>query len=106
MKDLRCKGSLAEGEAHYSTGLMYQSSDLVVNGNLREKDRTIGKPVLYVQLNGIFNVVHGFLVRFALTVATMESGTGNEKTMGVCFDDDPKSDVSHRLGHYRSVLES
>ncbi len=35
MKDLSCKGSLAEGEAHFCTGLIYQSSDRVVNGNLR-----------------------------------------------------------------------
>jgi hypothetical protein len=37
MKDLRCKGSLAEGEAHYFTGVMYQSSDGLVNKKLRRK---------------------------------------------------------------------
>ncbi len=35
--DLSCKGSLAEGEAHYFTGVMYQSSDLVVNRNWKER---------------------------------------------------------------------
>jgi hypothetical protein len=34
MKDLSCRGSLAEGEAHYFTGVMYQSRDRVVNNNL------------------------------------------------------------------------
>jgi predicted HTH domain antitoxin len=34
MKDLSWKGSLAEGEAHYFTGVMYQSSDRVVNRHL------------------------------------------------------------------------
>jgi len=38
MKDLSCKGSLAEGEAHYFTGVMYQSSDRVVNNNFRESE--------------------------------------------------------------------
>src|SRR5260370_1682148 len=33
-KDLSCVGTLAEGEAQYSTRIMYQSSDWVVNGNL------------------------------------------------------------------------
>jgi hypothetical protein len=31
LKDLSCKGSLAVGEAHYFTGVMYQSRDRVVN---------------------------------------------------------------------------
>ncbi len=35
-KDLSCKGSLAESEAHYFTGVMYQSSDLDVNRNFKE----------------------------------------------------------------------
>ena len=30
-KDLICKGSLAEGEAHYFTAVIYQSSDRVFN---------------------------------------------------------------------------
>jgi len=34
--DLSCKGSLAEGEAHYFTVLMYQNSDRVVNGGGKE----------------------------------------------------------------------
>src|SRR5260370_3003966 len=35
MKDLRCKGSLAEGEAHYFTWRLQQSRDGVVNSPLR-----------------------------------------------------------------------
>ena len=42
--DLSCKGSLAEGEAHYFTGLMYQSSDGTVNRNLEGKTATVGRP--------------------------------------------------------------
>ncbi len=56
---------------------------------------TVGKPVLDVQLDGVLDVVDGFLVRFALTVATLERRAGNKKTIGVCFDDDGKSDVLH-----------
>ncbi len=37
--DLSCKGSLAEGEAHYFTRVMYQSRDRVVNGNYVDKRR-------------------------------------------------------------------
>jgi hypothetical protein len=37
MKDLSCKGSLAEGEAHYSIKIVYQSSDRVVNRKLLRK---------------------------------------------------------------------
>jgi hypothetical protein len=43
MKDLSCKGNLAEGEAHYFTGVMYQSSDGVVNRNFKEKSRALAK---------------------------------------------------------------
>ena len=57
-----------------------------------------------MQLDGVLDVVDGFLVRFALTLATLESGAGNEKTVGVFFDDDWKSNVLHDLGRYRSVL--
>jgi hypothetical protein len=42
-KDLSCKGSLAEGEAHYFTEIMYQSRDWVVNGNFEEKNHTVAK---------------------------------------------------------------
>jgi hypothetical protein len=41
MKDLSCKGSLAEGEAHYFTGVIYQNSDRVVNINCEEKLPTL-----------------------------------------------------------------
>jgi hypothetical protein len=41
MKDFSCKGSLAEGEAHYFTGVIYQSSDRVVNINCEEKLPTL-----------------------------------------------------------------
>jgi hypothetical protein len=51
-----------------------------------------------------FDVVDSLFVCFALTVATLESGAGNEKTVGVCFDDDWKSDVLHDVAHYRSVM--
>jgi hypothetical protein len=37
LKDLSCKGSLAEGEANYFTWVMYQSSDRVVNRDFKEK---------------------------------------------------------------------
>jgi hypothetical protein len=55
-----------------------------------------------VQLNGILDVVDGFLVGFALTVATLESGAGNEETIGVRCDDDGKSNVLLDSGPYRS----
>jgi hypothetical protein len=46
--DLSCKGSLAEGEAHFFTALIYQSSDRVVKGDLEKKLRrkvpTLKKP--------------------------------------------------------------
>jgi len=60
--------------------------------------------VLDVQLDGIFDVVDGFLMGFALTVATLERGEGNEKTVGVRFDDNGKSDVLHDVAHYRAVM--
>jgi hypothetical protein len=42
MKDLSCKGSLAESEAHFFTGgVIYQSSDWFVNKKLKEKIRTL-----------------------------------------------------------------
>ena len=80
------------------------------NFNSRKADRnlgdlfTVGKPVLYVQLDGVLYVVDGLFVCFALAIATLESGTGNEKTVGVRFDDDWKSDVLHDVAHYRSVM--
>src|SRR5712692_5080647 len=64
----------------------------------------VGKAVCYVQLDGIFDVLDSFFVRVALAVATLERGAGNEKAVGVRFDDDGKSNVLHDLGHYRSVL--
>jgi len=57
-----------------------------------------------VQFDGILDVVDGFLLRFALTVAALESGARNEITIGVRFDDDGKSDVLHDSGHCRSAL--
>jgi len=63
-----------------------------------------GQPVFYVQLNGILDVLDSFFVRAALAVATLERGAGNEKAIGVRFDDDGKSYVLHDLSHYRSVL--
>src|SRR5260370_29342068 len=66
---------------------------------------SVGQPVYYVQLNGILDVLDGFFLGIALAVAALERGAGNEKAIGVRFDDDRKSNVLHDLGHYRSVLE-
>jgi len=63
-----------------------------------------GQPVFYVQPDGVLDVVDSFFVRFALTVATLERGAGNEKTIGVRFNDDRKSNVLHDFGQYTSVL--
>ena len=41
---MSCKGSLAEGEAHFFTRVMYQSSDRVVNKKLRRKIPALKKP--------------------------------------------------------------
>jgi hypothetical protein len=64
----------------------------------------IGQPVFYVQPDGILDVGDSFFVRFALTVATLKSGAGNEKAIGVCFNDDRKGNVLHDFGQYTSVL--
>jgi len=37
LKDLSCKGSLAKGEAHYVTRVMYQNSDRIVNQKTAKK---------------------------------------------------------------------
>src|SRR5712664_3505156 len=66
---------------------------------------SVGQPVYYVQLNGILDVLDGFFVGVALAVTALERGAGNEKAIGVRFDDDRESNVLHDLGHYRSVLE-
>ena len=43
MKDLNCKGTPAE--AHYFTAVMYQSSDLVVNGKVQGFQRNPAIPL-------------------------------------------------------------
>jgi len=58
-----------------------------------------------VQFDGILNVFDGPFVRFALTVAALKRGAGNEKAIGVRFDDDGKSNVPHDFNDYKSVLE-
>src|SRR5260370_10512789 len=85
-----------------------RGSDGDFNGRKADGDLgnlfAVGQPVFYVQLDGILDVVDSLFVGFALTVATLKSGAGNEKTIGVCFNDDRKGNVLHDLGHYRSVL--
>jgi hypothetical protein len=66
----------------------------------------LGQPILDVQLNGVLNVLDGFLVRVALAVAALKRGTRNEVAIGVRFDDNRKSNVFHNLGHYMPQLES
>jgi hypothetical protein len=63
-----------------------------------------GQLVFYVQPDGILDVVDSFFVGFALTVATLERRAGNEKAIGVCFNDDRKGNVLHDFGQYTSVL--
>jgi hypothetical protein len=63
-----------------------------------------GEPVFYVQPDGILDVVDSFFVRFALTVTTLERRAGNEKAIGVCFNDDWKGNVLHVFGQYTSLL--
>jgi hypothetical protein len=75
------------------------------HGNLRDFF-ALGQAVLDVQLNGVLNVLDGFLVRVALAVAALKRGTGNEVAIGVRFDDDRKSNVFHNSGHYKPQLES
>src|SRR6267378_1143372 len=85
-----------------------RGSDSDFNGRKADGDLgnlfAVGQPVFYVQLDGILDVVDSLFVGFALTVATLKSGAGNEKTIGVCFNDDRKGNVLHDLGQYRSVL--
>jgi hypothetical protein len=65
----------------------------------------VGEPVFYVQPDGILDVVDSFFVRFALTVATLERRAGNEKAIGVRFNDNRKGNVLHDFGQYTSLLE-
>jgi len=65
-----------------------------------------GKTVFYVQLDSILDVADSFFVRFALTVATLERRAGDEKTIGIGFNDNRKCDVLHDFSHYRVVLRA
>jgi hypothetical protein len=76
-----------------------RASDSDFNGRKADRDLgnllAAGQPVFYVQPDGILDVVDSFFVRFALTVATLERRAGNEKAIGVCFNDDRKGNVLH-----------
>jgi hypothetical protein len=63
----------------------------------------VGQRVFYMQPDGILDVVDSFFVSFALTVATLERRAGNEKAVGVCFNDDRKGNVLHAFGQYVGV---
>ena len=93
---------------HWEDAEQKRGSDGDFNGRKADGDLgnlfVVGQPVFYVQLDGILDVVDSLFVGFALTVATLKSGARNEKTIGVCFNDDRKGNVLHDLGHYRSVL--
>src|ERR1700676_1745587 len=56
---------------------------------------SIGNTVLNMQPNGVLCVLDGFLVRFALAVATLKRRTRNEVPIGITFDNDGKSNVFH-----------
>lgn len=46
------------------------------------------------EADGVFDVLDGFLISLALTVAALERGAGDEITVGVGFDDDGKRQIS------------
>jgi len=84
------------------------TSDSDFNGRKADGDLgnlfAAGEPVFYVQPDGILDVVDRFFVRFTLTVTTLQRRAGNEKAIGVCFNDDWKGNVLHDFRQYTSVL--
>ena len=48
-----------------------------------------------MEADGIFNILNGLFVAVPLAVATLERGARDKIAVGVRFDDDRKSQISH-----------
>jgi hypothetical protein len=56
---------------------------------------TVGKTILKVQTNRVFDIFYGHFVRVPLAVAALKRRARNKVAIGVIFYDDGKREVFH-----------